>query len=65
MRVRQFGLETERTDYPSAPHWLMVSGRDRLANECKRGFRVRGAEGISLDQADKAIAWLGEVDDST
>jgi hypothetical protein len=43
-------------------HRLMVSGSDCHASEWRNGLRVPGAEGIDLDQADKAMAWLGEID---
>ena len=64
LRARQFGFDAERAVYLAVLHRLMVSGSDRHASEWKRGFRVPGAENLCLDQAYKAIAWLGEVDDS-
>ena len=64
LRERQFGFDAERAVWLAVLHRLMVSGSDRHASEWKRGFRVPGAEDLSLDQAYKAMAWLGEVDDS-
>jgi transposase len=40
----------------------MVSGSDRHASEWRRAFRIPGAEGLTLDHAYKAMAWLGEAD---
>ena len=39
----------------------MVSGSDRHASEWRHGFRVPGADGLDLDHAYKAMAWLGEA----
>jgi hypothetical protein len=40
----------------------MISGSDRHANDWCSRVRVPGAEGLDLDHAYKAMAWLGEVD---
>ena len=45
-------------------HRLMVPGSNRHASEWKRGYSVPGAEELSLDPVNKAMTWLGEVDDS-
>jgi len=57
---RQFGFDVERAIYLTVLHRLMVSGSDRHASTWRRGFRVPGADGLSLDHAYKAMAWLGE-----
>jgi Transposase DDE domain len=59
---RRFGCDIERAVYLTVLHRLMVSGSDRHASEWRHGFRVPGAEGLNLDHAYKAMAWLGEVD---
>jgi len=40
----------------------MISGSDRHANDWLSRGRVPGAEGLDLDHAYKAMAWLGAVD---
>jgi len=57
---RRFGFDLERAVYASVLHRLMVSGSDRHARSWRAGYRVPGAETISLRQAYKAMAWLGE-----
>jgi Transposase DDE domain len=42
-------------------HRLLVSGSDRHAHDWRQRLRVPGAEALSLDQAYKAMAWLGEA----
>ena len=61
---RRFGCDVERAVYLTVLHRLMVSGSDRHASEWRHAFRVPGAEGLDLDHAYKAMAWLGEVDAS-
>lgn len=61
---RRFGCDIERAVYLTVLHRLMVSGSDRHASEWRHAFRVPGAEGLDLDHAYKAMAWLGEVDHS-
>jgi hypothetical protein len=61
---RRFGFDVERAVYLTVLHRLMVSGSDRHANGWRNGLRVPGAEAIDLDQAYKAMAWLGEVDEA-
>jgi hypothetical protein len=38
----------------------MVSGSDRHASRWHHGFRIPGAEELTLDHAYRAMAWLGE-----
>jgi hypothetical protein len=38
----------------------MVSGSDRHAHDWHQCLRIPGAEALTLEQADKAMAWLGE-----
>jgi hypothetical protein len=59
---RRFAFDVERAVYLTVLHRLMVSGSDRHASEWRTTFRVPGAEGLDLDNAYKAMAWLGEVD---
>lgn len=59
---RRFGFAVERAVYLTVLHRLMVSGSDRHASAWRDAFRVPGAEGLSLDHAYKAMAWLGEAD---
>jgi hypothetical protein len=40
----------------------MISGSDRYASDWSSRVPVPGAEGLDLDHAHKAMAWLGEVD---
>lgn len=58
---RQFGFDVERAVYLTVLHRLMVSGSDRHASTWRRSWRVPGAEELELDQAYKAMAWLGEA----
>src|SRR5579872_4477927 len=57
---RQFGFDLERAVYMTVLHRLMISGSDRHAGTWKDKFRIPGAEALTLDQAYKAMAWLGE-----
>ena len=59
---RRFGFDVERAVYLTVLHRLMISGSDRHASGWRNGFRVPGANDLDLDQAYKAMAWLGEVD---
>jgi hypothetical protein len=57
---RQFGFDLERAIYMTVLHRLMISGSDRHAEGWKDKVRIPGAEALTLDQAYKAMAWLGE-----
>src|SRR5277367_3679933 len=59
---RRFSFDVERAVYLTVLHRLMVSGSDRHASEWRNGLRVPGADGLDLDHAYKAMAWLGRVD---
>ena len=59
---RRFSFDVERAGYLTVGHRLMISGSDRHANDWCNRVRVPGAEGLDLDHAYKAMAWLGEVD---
>ena len=59
---RRFSFDVERAVYLTVLHRLMISGSDRHANDWLSRVRVPGAEGLDLDHAYKAMAWLGEVD---
>jgi hypothetical protein len=57
---RHFGFDVERAIYLTVLHWLMVSGSDRHAHDWHQRLRIPGVEAMTLKQADKAMAWLGE-----
>jgi hypothetical protein len=57
---RQFGFDVERAIYLTVLHRLMVSGSDRHAHDWHQRLRIPGAEALTLKQAYKAMAWLGE-----
>ncbi|WP_316980125.1 IS1634 family transposase [Shumkonia mesophila] len=57
---RNFGFDVERAVYLAVLHRLMVSGSDRHADGWRHAVRVPGADGLDLDHAYKAMAWLGE-----
>jgi Transposase DDE domain len=57
---RRFGFDVERAIYLTTVHRLMVSGSDRHASHWQRSFRLPGVAELTLDQAYKAMAWLGE-----
>ena len=59
---RRFSFDVERAVYLTVLHRLMVSGSDRHASEWRNGLRVPDADGLDLDHAYKAMAWLGRVD---
>ena len=59
---RRFSFDVERAVYLTVLHRLMISGSDRHANDWCSRVRVPGAEGLDLDHAYKAMAWLGQVD---
>jgi hypothetical protein len=59
---RRFEFDLERAVYLTVLHRLMVSGSDRHASGWRHMHRIPGAEGLDLDHAYKAMAWLGEVD---
>src|ERR1700674_3292287 len=57
---RQFGFDVERVIYLTVVHRLMVSGSDRHAHDWHQRLRIPGTEALTLKQAYKAMAWLGE-----
>ena len=57
---RQFDFDVERAIYLTVLHRLMVSGSDRHAHDWHQRLRIPGAEALTLKQAYKAMAWLGE-----
>jgi hypothetical protein len=57
---RHFGFDVERAIYLTVLHRLMVSGSDRHAHDWHQRLRIADAEGLTLEQAYKAMAWLGE-----
>ena len=59
---RRFSFDVERAVYLTVLHRLMISGSDRHADDWCSRVRVPGAEGLELDHAYKAMAWLGAVD---
>jgi hypothetical protein len=59
---RHFAFDVERAVYLTVLHRLMISGSDRHASDWLSRVRVPGAEGLDLDHAYKAMAWLGEID---
>jgi hypothetical protein len=61
---RRFSFDVERAVYLSVLHRLMISGSDRHASGWRSGLRVAGADGLDLDHAYKAMAWLGAIDDA-
>ena len=58
---RQFDFDVERAIYLTVLHRLMVSGSDRHAHDWHQRLRIPGAEALTLKQAYKAMAWLGEI----
>jgi hypothetical protein len=59
---RRFSFDVERAVYLTVLHRLMISGSDRHASDWRSRVRVPGAEGLGLDHAYKAMAWLGALD---
>ena len=59
---RRFSFDVERAVYLAVLHRLMISGSDRHADDWCSRVRVPCAEGLDLDHAYKAMAWLGAVD---
>ena len=57
---RHFDFDVERAIYLTVLHRLMVSGSDRHAHDWHQRLRIPGAEALTLKQAYKAMAWLGE-----
>lgn len=57
---RHFGFDVERAIYLTVLHRIMVSGSDRHAHDWHQRLRIAGAEALTLEQAYKAMAWLGE-----
>src|SRR6202162_5605718 len=57
---RRFGFDVERVIYLTVLHRLMVSGSERHAPDWHQRLRIPGAEALTLEQAYKAMAWLGE-----
>jgi hypothetical protein len=60
---RCFGFDAERAIYLTVLHRLMVSGSDRHASTWQQTIEIPGAEEMTLNQAYKAMAWLGETVD--
>ena len=52
---RRFGFDVERAIYLTVLHRLMVSGSDRHASRWHYGFRIPGAEELTLDHAYRAM----------
>ena len=66
---RHFAFDVERAIYLTVLHRLMVSGSDRHASGWCQALRIPGAKpapakagGLDLDDAYKAMAWLGTLD---
>ena len=59
---RRFAFDVERAIYLTVLHRLMVSGSDRHASGWRQSLHIPGADGLDLDDAYKAMAWLGAVD---
>jgi len=59
---RHFSFDVECAVYLTVLHRLMISGSDRHASDWLSRVRVPGTDGLDLDHAYKAMAWLGEVD---
>ncbi|HEY2503628.1 MAG TPA: transposase [Mycobacterium sp.] len=57
---RPFGFDVERAIYLTVLHRLMISGSDRHARNWHQRLRIPDAEALTLKQAYKAMAWLGE-----
>jgi len=57
---RSFEFDVERAVYLTVVHRLMVSGSDRHASRWREALQIPGTEELTLDQAYKAIRWLGE-----
>jgi hypothetical protein len=57
---RPFGFDVERAIYLTVLHRLMISGSDRHAHNWHQRLRIPDAEALTLKQAYKAMAWLGE-----
>ena len=60
LAARRFGFDVERAIYLTVIHRLMISGSDRHASRWQRSFCLPGVTELRLDQAYKAMAWLGE-----
>src|SRR3954451_15914353 len=60
LRDRDFGFDVERAIYLTVLHRLIVSGSDRHAADWHQRLRIPGTEALTLKQAYKAMAWLGE-----
>ena len=60
---RRFGFDVERAIYLTVLHRLMISGSDRHASVWQQTLEVPGVEGVTLNHAYKAMAWLGEAID--
>jgi hypothetical protein len=57
---RPFGFGVERAIYLTVLHRLIVSGSDRHAQDWHQRLRIPGVEALTLKQAFKDMAWLGE-----
>ena len=55
-----FPFDVERAIYLTVLHRLMVSGSDRHASRWHHGFRIPGAEELTLEHAYRAMIGLGE-----
>src|SRR5579862_4073225 len=61
---RRFAFDVERAIYLTVLHRLMVSGSDRHASSWRQSLRIPGADGLDLDDAYKAMAWLDAVEEA-
>src|SRR3954453_18397307 len=57
---RDFGFDVEGAVYLTVLPRLMGSGSDRHASDWQQRLRIPGTEALTLKQAYKAMAWLGE-----
>ncbi|MCX5705834.1 MAG: IS1634 family transposase [Candidatus Omnitrophica bacterium] len=61
LKGRRYGFDVERAIYFTVLHRLFNPGSDRAAQQWKEGYKIAGAEDISLHQVYRAMAWLGEA----
>jgi transposase len=60
LEERKFGFNVERTVFLTVLHRLMRPGSDRQCDRWQEGYRIEGAQEISLHHYYRAMAWLGE-----
>jgi len=57
---RRFNFDVERAIFLTVLHRLLVSGSDRSCDRWRRGYAIKGVDGLDLHHLYRAMAFVGE-----